>query len=540
MSPENEWVDQFCPSTDWQQLARPYAVLPVGSCEQHGDFMPLATDALEVEYFARHVAREIQAALLPTLPIFQSFEHTGFRGSLSLRPETAMAMIRDLVDELERQNFTRVILLNGHGGNFALAPVVRDINRLDRPIKIILLNFWEFDESEEGQSIKQGEIHSAGWETSLMLALHPELVREQYARAKPIAGLEGNVRQSDLNLFGFGTVRPAGFWGQPERADQELGRAIVASIEKNLVNAVQERLGWLDKQSAYGGKGAIVVRPMENFDLARGLELSTEAGWNQRLGDWALFHACNPRGCFVAQHNGRVVGTVTSIDYAGRCSWIGMVLVAREMRRRGIGTQLLQAALDQLADCACVKLDATPAGRELYRTLGFEEESRLLRMTGTATTVVNDAVGNWVGQVRPMTADDLAAVVQLDAEVFGVSRPEVIQGLFELGSRYAMVGELKGQGVVGFALVRRGRKFLHLGPLTAADPAAAQALADAVLRRAAGHPVLTDACETASGWIDWLTARGFVGQRPFIRMFRGASFRGHEEWQYSISGPELG
>ena len=90
------------------------------------------------------IAEDLDAALAPALPIGTSFEHCGHRGTLSLKPETAMAIVRDLVDELERQRFRILIIVNGHGGNFSYPPVVRDLNRQDRRLKIILIDPWTF------------------------------------------------------------------------------------------------------------------------------------------------------------------------------------------------------------------------------------------------------------------------------------------------------------------------------------------------------------------------------------------------------------
>ena len=102
-------VDGFSPSPDWERLALPVAVLPTGAFEQHGPHLPLLTDTVKVEHFARRLAEALGAALLPPLAITQSYEHSGFRGTLSLRPDTFMAVIRDVAAELEQQNFTRLL-----------------------------------------------------------------------------------------------------------------------------------------------------------------------------------------------------------------------------------------------------------------------------------------------------------------------------------------------------------------------------------------------------------------------------------------------
>ncbi len=276
----------------------------------------------------------------------------------------------------------------------------------------------------------------------------------------------------------------------------------------------------------------VVVRRMQPVDFAAGVRLCRIAGWNQQEADWQLFHGCNPTGCFVAEHEGEVIGTATSINYANRSSWVGMVLVDPSMRRRGVGTLLLTTAFEGLADCACIKLDATPAGKALYDTLGFVDEYRLARMI--CPTIGNmEAPGR---RVRPMRETDLAAVIALDSAAFGVARPAVIRGLFTMAPEYAWVTE----DLSGFCCGRHGERFEHLGPIQAANRADAQSLAAAVLGQLRGKSVVTDIRLHDAAWRDWLEAQGFQEERAFIRMVKGRNLAGVEASHYSISGPELG
>ncbi|MGB8295229.1 MAG: GNAT family N-acetyltransferase, partial [Polyangia bacterium] len=87
---------------------------------------------------------------------------------------------------------------------------------------------------------------------------------------------------------------------------------------------------------------------MTPADVAAGMRLKEIAGWNQTQEDWERFLRASPEGCFVAEWNGQVVGTVTTIVYEGRFAWIGMVLVDPQMRGKGIGTALLEKAIDHL------------------------------------------------------------------------------------------------------------------------------------------------------------------------------------------------
>lgn len=528
-------VDSFATTLDWQRLARPLAVLPIGSCEQHGPHLPLALDTLVAEYFSRILAGELGAALLPALPIGQCFEHSGFRGSFSLRPETYMAVIRDLVDALEIQNFKRLIIVNGHGGNQSVGPVVRDINRQDRPIRVMLVPWVEYNRSEAGAALRQGSMHADAWETSVALAVCPERVGD-WKSAVPVAG-EPAARQADLNHLGIGAFRPTGFWGDPRDASPEAGRAIVESVCRHMTEAVRERLAWFDRYPAYGGAGNVVIRPMEAWDIEDGVGLSRAAQWNQLAADWVALHGLFPRGCFVAVRNGAVVGTTLSVDYDSKVGWIGCVLVDAAMRGRGIATRLVESALDVLKACETVKLDATPDGRRVYRKLGFVDEYELVRLIVPAAPVAPAEPGFVVRRMEP---GDLPAAAAMDANAFGVARPSLLAALRGLEPDYALVAECAGT-MRGFAMGRHGATAEYLGPVTALDPAAARALAIHALAVLRGRAVILDVPAAQRDWKEWLCGLGFVQQRVLFRMSLGANrHSGALAETFAIAGPEVG
>ena len=123
------------------------------------------------------------------------------------------------------------------------------------------------------------------------------------------------------------------------------------------------------------------LRTMTTADIPAGMRLKDVAGWNQTPADWRCFLQSSPRGCFAAEVDGKVVGTAATIVYEQRFAWIGMVLVDPGFRGRGIGTRLLRKAVEHLDEIGIgtMKLDATPAGRPIYRKLGFEDEYEIER-----------------------------------------------------------------------------------------------------------------------------------------------------------------
>jgi GNAT superfamily N-acetyltransferase len=280
---------------------------------------------------------------------------------------------------------------------------------------------------------------------------------------------------------------------------------------------------------------------MRPGDIARGLALCRTSGWNQMQADWEQLLALGAGGCFVAEVDGRVVGTVTVVAYERRFAWIGMVLVEPGMRGRGIGGALMDRALGALGDLPA-RLDATPQGYPMYRRLGFVEESRFCRMTRAASGEVPGQEGPQAAApcVRPMAAPDRATIRQWDRAVFGADRADLLEWASRTEPRLAWIASTPA-GMRGYCLGRRGHSWLQVGPIVACDVAAGSALVAACVDALPGAPLVLDAAIEAPGWTAELSALGFVEQRPFVRMCRGTNRHvGRREQQLAIFGPEWG
>lgn len=282
--------------------------------------------------------------------------------------------------------------------------------------------------------------------------------------------------------------------------------------------------------------GRVMARAMTRADIPSGLSLCRANGWNQTAEDWELLLARGGDGCRVAVLGHRVVGTATTVAYEGRFAWIGMVLVDEAVRGHGLGRALLQAALDRLGPLPA-RLDATPRGHPLYLALGFVEERRLCRLTSAATT---DGTGGDCRDVRPMRRDDLDAVAAWDRAVFGADRRPLLEWARESTPDLALVMD-RGASLEGYCLGRRGHRFLQVGPVVADNLNVAAALVDACRRRAPAASMAIDAPAAPAAWSARLAEMGFVEERPFIRMCRGAGLNeGRPASQWAIFGPEWG
>jgi GNAT superfamily N-acetyltransferase len=279
------------------------------------------------------------------------------------------------------------------------------------------------------------------------------------------------------------------------------------------------------------------LRNMTEQDIPAGLRLSTVAGWNQTARDWRRFLDGGPSGCFVMEHDGNVIGTAATIVYQDRFAWIGMVLVDPDYRKQGIGTRLLERAIDFLdrLPVSAAKLDATPLGKPLYAKLGFvpeyEIERRILKRAG------NPAAAARVG--TPLTAIEKKRIAGFDRELFGADRSFLLRSLSEEAPEFAMT--VSESPIPCYAFGRHGLFADHLGPWVAGSRPGAKKLLEEFLARSDRDTLIVDSVRSHSVAVELLEAFGFRPSRPLTRMVRGRkSGPGKPDSLCAILGPEFG
>src|SRR5262249_31925615 len=151
---------------------------------------------------------------------------------------------------------------------------------------------------------------------------------------------------------------------------------------------------------------------------------------------------------------------------------LSMMLVNPSERRSGLGTRLLESALESLAGESCVRLDATPLGEPLYRRFGFSGESELVR---SQVTVVPGGRAGPSPAVRPMLARDFADVLALARRIFGADRGAL---LASFANRAPQLARTLGQGGVlqAYCFGRPGYSYPQIGPVVARDLPSAREL----------------------------------------------------------------
>ncbi|PZR70339.1 MAG: hypothetical protein DLM66_04055 [Candidatus Dormiibacter spiritus] len=162
-------------------------IIPVGATEQHGPHLPLCTDSMNIRALAEDAAREEMVLVAPTIAYGVSDNHLMFSGTIALRPQTLVSLLIDVGTSLLSHGFRRLLLLNGHGGNYdTMGTAAHELHQAQRDAIVALTDIVSF--VYDGYVPASGIIyHADEGETSHALAVAPDLVRMERA-VKEVSG----------------------------------------------------------------------------------------------------------------------------------------------------------------------------------------------------------------------------------------------------------------------------------------------------------------------------------------------------------------
>jgi creatinine amidohydrolase/Fe(II)-dependent formamide hydrolase-like protein len=222
-------------------------LLPVGATEQHGPHLPLDVDSFDAEYLALRVAeecREPRPLVLPLIPYGVSYHHDDFSGTLSVSPETLSRLVHEVGIAVARHGITKLIIINGHGGNApSLHFAAQMINR-DAHIFVAVDTGETSDSDVESMAHTLSDVHAGEIETSMTLAIRPHLVNMDKA-SKEVPDfssryLDFHSHQS-VNWFArTRKISDSGVMGDATRGEQEKGRKMWRVMIDHLVAFVEQ------------------------------------------------------------------------------------------------------------------------------------------------------------------------------------------------------------------------------------------------------------------------------------------------------------
>jgi len=277
------------------------------------------------------------------------------------------------------------------------------------------------------------------------------------------------------------------------------------------------------------------IRAMQRAEVETAIDFAAAEGWNPGLHDASCFHAADPGGFLIAERDGRPVGCISAVSYAGRFGFIGLYIVAPAWRGQGIGRRLWTAGMSRLAGHV-VGLDGVPTQQAYYHREGFTLAWQNARFAGTA----QPNQGREPPQIVPLGAVDLAALCADDLRSFPAPREAFLRCWTTMpeatGLAWLHDGRLRGWG-----LIRRCRTGHKIAPLVADEPAVAQALFDALCARVPrGDAVYLDVPMPNADALVLTRARGLDVVFETARMYVGAAPTIELTRVYGVTSFELG
>jgi creatinine amidohydrolase len=239
-----------------RELARADAVviLPVASLEQHGPHLPVEVDSMLGETVAVCAARKIaergqQAVVLPVLWTGLSEHHMSFGGTVTLDFPAFYAVVEGVCRSVLRHGFKRIVLLNAHGGNENALRTITDELTPKLGVPIVQFTYWYAAAAAIAKILdtQGGLMHACEAETSMMLAVRPELVAmDRVGMAK------ANSTPDVADVVGGGVYRwrtiaarsSSGVIGNPEAATAEKGERLFEAIATALADKLCNRELW--------------------------------------------------------------------------------------------------------------------------------------------------------------------------------------------------------------------------------------------------------------------------------------------------------
>lgn len=274
------------------------------------------------------------------------------------------------------------------------------------------------------------------------------------------------------------------------------------------------------------------VRRLVLADAQACLSLSEAVNWKHGIDVWQQMIRLGDDGALGISIGDQMIATAIAIRYENILGWIGLVITHPDHQRRGLGKKIMQAAIAflQQHDIPCVMLDATDFGKPLYEQLGFRSLYEIGIWTSDRPYRDLNTLSAAAVTIRPMQASDFAAVVALDAQLFGVARPHVLENHCDV----AHVATEAGQ-IVGYFLNKITIKNQILGPCYHPTAEGAAALLQTTLASIDRRPLRLHIPESNDSAKRVALDAGFVYQRYCTRMVYGPLIANHMSAQYAIA-----
>ena len=216
----------------------PVAILPLGATEQHGNHMPLGVDVYLAEGISRKLSERTGALLLPSMPFGYSWVWRDIPGTVSLQQHNVENVIKDVAHSVSRYGIELLVLVNGHDANNAsMKYATRELmDELEMPVIYLFYpNFESIRIQYCDSPTWGGMIHAGEFETSLMLALNPELVNME----KSIREYPERPSLYGKSTISLGNLSESGVFGDATLATKEKGEQMLEKYLNEMKNLIE-------------------------------------------------------------------------------------------------------------------------------------------------------------------------------------------------------------------------------------------------------------------------------------------------------------
>jgi creatinine amidohydrolase len=241
--PQILWLDELS-TVEAAEAAKQgkVVIFPVGSVEEHGEHLPLGTDSIQPEYVALEVARKTGCLVAP--PFRYGIVNAGrnFPGSLTIQFNTLFNVAKDILSELSRNGFNRIIVLSGHAGNshmVALRLAAQEVIQQNgekngkQHTRIMVLSDYDFAQELTEELANPNDGHAGTIETARIIDIRPDLIKTK--------GTPSNYKMPRFEIsLHPEKYFPSGVHGDPTNATKEKGQKINTHIIKQTIKLIQE------------------------------------------------------------------------------------------------------------------------------------------------------------------------------------------------------------------------------------------------------------------------------------------------------------
>ena len=237
------------------------AIIPIGATEQHGPHLPMGTDAIIAQEMAKRVGERTGAVVTPCIPFGYSKYHMPFRGTITIRPQLIIELLKEIGKSLAAHGIKKIVILNGHMGNAntlgAAAAVIQD----EIGVRVAVCDYIyvtdEVSKEITGRDLPSitvdpikaydgWEGHAAGKETDGVLAVRPDLVHlDKAVNSSPAKQVVERTRSKGFYTLmdDVRKIAPTAWWGSVEGVSKEEAERFYNMTADRIVDRIKKIFG---------------------------------------------------------------------------------------------------------------------------------------------------------------------------------------------------------------------------------------------------------------------------------------------------------